>query len=82
MVWLNEDKKTSYISAIGLLKYMVSRPEIALHKKTSVMNATYLKRTQKDYPLSLKLQIVRSIEFGKLSTAQATKIMVFNVERL
>lgn len=37
------------------------------------MKTTYVKRTQKDYPLSLKLQIVQSIEQGKLSTSQATK---------
>ena len=37
------------------------------------MKTTYLKRTQKDYPLSLKLQIVESIEQGNLSTSQATK---------
>jgi len=37
------------------------------------MKTTYVKRTQKDYSLSLKLQIVQSIEQGKLSTTQATK---------
>ena len=37
------------------------------------MKTNYLKRTQKDYPLSLKLQIVQSIEQGKLTTTQATK---------
>ena len=37
------------------------------------MKTNYVKRTQKDYPLSLKLQIVESIEQGKLSTTQATK---------
>ena len=37
------------------------------------MKTPYVKRTQKDYPLSLKLQIVQSIEQGKLSTSQATK---------
>jgi len=51
----------------------MSRPEIALHKKNSVMRTNYVKRTQKDYSLSLKLQIVQSIEQGQLSTTQATK---------
>ena len=37
------------------------------------MKTRYVKRTQKDYPLSLKLQIVQSIEQGKLSTTQATR---------
>jgi len=37
------------------------------------MKTTYVKRTQKDYSLSLKLQIVQSIEQGKLSITQATK---------
>ena len=35
------------------------------------MKTNYVKRTQKDYPLSLKLQIVESIECGSLSTSQA-----------
>ena len=35
------------------------------------MKTNYEKRTQKDYPLSLKLQIVQTIEQGKLSTTQA-----------
>ena len=37
------------------------------------MKTNYVKRTQKDYPLSLKLQIVESIERGSLSTSQAVK---------
>jgi len=37
------------------------------------MKTNYVKRTQKDYSLSLKLQIVQSIEQGKISTTQATK---------
>ncbi len=34
-------------------------------------NTNYLKRTQRDYSLSLKLQIVQQIERGKLSVTQA-----------
>ncbi len=37
------------------------------------MKTNYEKRTQKDYPLSLKLSIVAEIERGELSTTQATK---------
>jgi len=33
----------------------------------------YKKRTQKDYSMSLKLQIVQEIELGKLTTSEATK---------
>ena len=35
--------------------------------------SVYIKRTQKDYSLSLKLQIVIEIEQGRLSTTQAQK---------
>lgn len=38
--------------------------------KTST-NVAYIKRTQKDYSLSLKLQIVREVEQGHLTKAQA-----------
>lgn len=33
----------------------------------------YVKRTQKDYSMSFKLQIVREIEQGRLTTTEATK---------
>lgn len=36
-------------------------------------NKNYLKRTQSDYSLSLKLQIVQQIERGELSVTQARK---------
>lgn len=49
----------------------MSRPEIALHKNSSVMKTTYVKRTQKDYSLSFKLQIVQEIEQGLLTRTQA-----------
>ena len=35
--------------------------------------SVYIKRTQKDYSLSLKLQIVTEIEQGRLGTSQAQK---------
>lgn len=34
-------------------------------------NANYVKRTQKDYSMSFKLQVVREIEQGELSTHSA-----------
>ena len=34
----------------------------------------YLKRTQKDYTMSFKLQIVQDIEQGKMSISQAKKV--------
>ena len=37
------------------------------------MKTNYVKRSQKDYSLSLKLQIVQAIEQGKLSTTQAQR---------
>jgi transposase-like protein len=33
----------------------------------------YVKRTQKDYPLSLKIQVVKEIESGELSTKAAQR---------
>ena len=36
------------------------------------MKTNYVKRTQKDYSLNLKFQIVQAIERGDLSTTQAT----------
>ncbi|MFV8337056.1 hypothetical protein ACNQF7_13360 [Flavobacterium sp. RSP29] len=33
----------------------------------------YVKRTQKDYTMSFKLQIVREIERGQLTSTEATK---------
>ena len=53
----------------------MSRPEIAIHKKTIVMSekSNYVKRTQGDYSMSLKLQIVQQIEQGKLSTQAAQR---------
>jgi len=37
------------------------------------MKTKYVKRTQKDYPLSLKLKIVQEVEQDKLSTTQAQR---------
>jgi transposase len=52
----------------------MSRPEIAIHKNIVMeSNSNYVKRSQKDYSLSLKLQIVNQIERGSLSVTQARK---------
>ena len=37
------------------------------------VQTNYVKRTQRDYPLSLKLQIVQEIERGELSTRAAQR---------
>jgi transposase len=39
----------------------------------SLQEARYVKRTQKDYTMSLKLEIVQEIERGQLTVSQATK---------
>ena len=49
----------------------MSRPEIALHKTLSLMKTNYVKRTQKDYSLSFKLQVVQEIEQGELTRSHA-----------
>ena len=43
-----------------------------LHQNIIKMDLSYKKRTQKDYSLSLKLQIVQEIEQGLLTPMQAT----------
>ena len=35
--------------------------------------SVYVKRSQKDYSMSFKLEIVREIEFGELSTTSACR---------
>lgn len=35
------------------------------------MKTNYVKRTQKDYPLTFKLEVVREIEHGELTRSQA-----------
>jgi len=54
----------------------MSNPEIAI-KKTIVMKepleTLYVKRTQKDYSLSFKLQIVKEIETGKSRITECCK---------
>jgi len=37
------------------------------------LKTSYVKRTQRDYPLSLKLQVVQEIERGELSTTGALR---------
>lgn len=37
------------------------------------LKTDYVKRTQKDYSLTMKLQLVRSVEQGEMSTTQAQR---------
>ncbi|WP_366841074.1 transposase [Lacinutrix sp.] len=38
-----------------------------------IQDSNYKKRTQKDYSLSFKLQLVKDIKQGRISTTTATK---------
>ena len=54
----------------------MSRPEIALHKKRPMKekeNFMYVKRTQRDYSLSFKLQVVAEVESEDLSINRALR---------
>ena len=56
--------------------FRMSSPEIAIHKKSVMKEDSgneYVKRTQKDYSMSFKLQIVSEIESGVLSVYAATR---------
>ncbi len=49
---------------------ILSSPEIAIHKKSIIMQELenqHIKRTQKDYTLAFKLQVVSEVERGELS---------------
>lgn len=55
----------------------LSRPEIALHKKRNTMEermkSLYIRRTQKDYPMSFKLSVVREVERGVIGIKAAMR---------
>jgi hypothetical protein len=52
----------------------LSCPEIAIQKSIIMgENFNYLKRSQRDHSMSLKLQIVGEIERGELSTTSAQR---------
>ena len=54
----------------------MSRPEIALHKKNVMSKqekTPYKKRTQKDYSLTFKLEVVSNIERGLMSVTGAQR---------
>jgi transposase-like protein len=55
----------------------LSRPEIALQKKSKAMEerfkSLYIKRTQRDYPLSFKMAIVREVESGAIGNRAAMR---------
>ena len=57
-----------------ILFYKMSRPEIVIQKKYRYgRKPNYVKRTQKDYSLTLKIQIVKEVESGALSTLSAQR---------
>ena len=65
-------KVVPFGTTFSILK--LSSPEIALHKKSNVMQekeTEYVKRTQKDYSLSFKLCVVSEIERGEINIASA-----------
>jgi hypothetical protein len=43
-------------------------------------NTNYVKRSQRDYSMSLKLQIVSEIECGSLSITKARKNMAYKLD--
>lgn len=53
----------------------MSRPEITIHKKIIVMKkaSTYTKRSQKDYTLTFKLNVVKEVESGEISSTAACR---------
>lgn len=54
----------------------MSSPEIAIHKSIVMKKEArfvYEKRTQKDYSMSFKLEVVQEIERGELSTTGAQR---------
>lgn len=55
----------------------MSRPEIALHNQSNKIEerskGLYIKRTQRDYSLSFKLQLVREIESGEIGINAAMR---------
>ena len=57
--------------------YILSRPEIALHKKSKAMEekskSLYIKRSQRDYPLSFKLAVVQEVESGAITNNGAMR---------
>lgn len=64
-----------FLSSQFLSHLFISRPEITLHKKRMVMKeeTNYVKRTQRDYTLTFKLNVVREIESGELNSTDARK---------
>jgi len=54
----------------------MSRPDIALQKKSNVMQGKdyqYLKRSQKDYSMAFKLSVVKEVESGFISKRGAMR---------
>jgi len=78
---LNHKTKQNYIKAstenVGaFFIFNMSSPEIAIHNfivMEKVEKIVYVKRSQKDYSMSFKLEVVREIESGELSTTGARR---------
>lgn len=53
----------------------MSRPEIALHKRCNIMKdkEKYVKRTQRDYSMTFKLEVVSEVEKGQLTVTGAKR---------
>lgn len=54
----------------------MSRPNIALHKKSNFMESfhnQYVKRSQKDYSVSFKLAVVKEVESGSIGNRAAMR---------
>ena len=55
---------------------VLSRPDIALHKSNTMKTtdeSKYVKRTQKDYSMSFKLQVVQEIERGEIGLRESCR---------
>jgi transposase-like protein len=55
---------------------LLSRPEIAIQKSKAMKEGIenkYVKRTQKDYTLAFKLEVVQEIEIGSITAGEAKR---------
>lgn len=67
-------KKLLFRKGVSLIIKM-SRPEIMIQKKRIIMKeeTNYQKRTQRDYTMTFKLNVVREVESGELTCVQAQR---------
>lgn len=65
---MKKPKRFAWAFVVSIL----SRPEISLRINcNTVKDSGYVKRTQKDYPMSFKLSVVEEVERGQLTYKQA-----------